>query len=125
MKVEYEETSKDLETRINIHEQFGGRNIDAWMLNLLPLSRGMKILDVGCGSGKQCLAFYDALSGEVEITGGDVSHELLEQAREASAVKSADIEYLELNFNERFPFDDDTFDLLTCCFAIYYAVYIP
>jgi len=125
MKVEYEETCKDLETRINIHEQFGGKDIDAWMLELLPLSKGMKILDVGCGSGKQCLAFYDALSGEVEITGGDVSQELLENAREASTLRSAEIEYLELNFNERFPFDDGRFDLLTCCFAIYYAADIP
>ena len=69
MKVEYEETSQDLQTRINIHEQFGGRNIDSWMLELLSLTKGMKILDIGCGSGKQCLAFYDVLEGEVEITG--------------------------------------------------------
>lgn len=125
MKIEFEETSKDLETRINIHERFGGRDIDAWMLDLLSLSKGMRILDVGCGSGKQCLVFYDALEGEVDVTGGDVSEELLEKAREASVAKSADIEYLELDFNDHFSFEDDTFDLLTCCFAIYYAADIP
>jgi ubiquinone/menaquinone biosynthesis C-methylase UbiE len=125
MKIEFEETSKDLQTRINIHEQFGGRDIDAWMLELLNLTKGMKILDVGCGSGKQCLAFHDALDGEADITGGDVSQELLEKAHSVSAAKSAEIDYIELNFNERFPLDDNMYDLVTCCFAIYYAADIP
>ena len=125
MKIEFEETSKDLQTRINIHEQFGGRDIDAWMLEKLNLTKGMKILDVGCGSGKQCIAFSDALDGEVDITGGDVSQELLDKARVASADKSAEIEYIELNFNERFPLEDNSYDLVTCCFAIYYAADIP
>ena len=125
MKIEFEETSKDLQTRINIHEQYGGRDIDAWMLEKLNLTKGMKILDVGCGSGKQCLVFYDALVGEVDITGGDVSQELLDKARVASSAKSAEIEYIELNFNERFPLDDNSYDLVTCCFAIYYAADIP
>ena len=121
MKVEYEETSQDLQTRINIHEQFGGRNIDSWMLELLSLTKGMKILDIGCGSGKQCLAFYDVLEGEVEITGGDVSEELLGKAREASQAKSADIRYLDLDFNERFPFEDNSMSPDQSCFAIYYV----
>ena len=54
MKINYQETTKDLQVRINIHDQFGGRNIDEWMLDLLKLQKGSKILDVGCGAGKQC-----------------------------------------------------------------------
>ncbi|NIS83318.1 MAG: methyltransferase domain-containing protein [Anaerolineales bacterium] len=121
MKIEYEETSKDLQTRIDIHSQYGGRDIDKWMLDVLAPAKGIHILDVGCGSGKQCLAFYEYLGGDVEITGGDVSEELLEKARKATEAKDADITYMDLDFNGRFPFEDETFDLVTCCFAIYYA----
>jgi ubiquinone/menaquinone biosynthesis C-methylase UbiE len=32
---------------------------------------------------------------------------------------------MELDFNQRFPFEDDHFDLLTACFTIYYAADIP
>ena len=37
MKINYQETTSDLLKRINIHDQFGGRNIDEWMLELLQL----------------------------------------------------------------------------------------
>ncbi len=78
MKINYEETTEDLQTRIDIHGQFGTRDIDAWMLEILNLNQGISILDVGCGSGKQCVAFYEHLEGDVKVTGGDVSNELLE-----------------------------------------------
>ncbi len=57
MKIDYKETISDLQARIDIHNQYGGKNIDAWMIEMLPLMKGMKILDVACGSGKQCASY--------------------------------------------------------------------
>jgi ubiquinone/menaquinone biosynthesis C-methylase UbiE len=125
MKINYQETTSDLLKRINIHDQFGGRNIDEWMLELLQLKPGMKILDAACGAGKQCISFYNELKGDCDITGGDVSEELLAKAKQETADKGYDIKFIPLNFNERFPFEDNTFDLLSCCFAIYYSEDIP
>jgi ubiquinone/menaquinone biosynthesis C-methylase UbiE len=125
MKIEYQETTSDLQTRIDIHGKFGCRDIDQWMLDLLKLQKGIKILDVGCGSGKQCFSFYNYLQGEAEIYGGDVNPELLAQARKNNAQTGNRITIGELNFNERFPYPDNTFDLTSCCFAIYYAEDIP
>ena len=34
MKIEYRETTNDLLKRIDIHSQYGARNIDEWMLKL-------------------------------------------------------------------------------------------
>ncbi|MEX0787823.1 MAG: hypothetical protein WD040_03390, partial [Anaerolineales bacterium] len=63
MSIPYRETASDLQTRIDIHQTYGGKDIDAWMLGILDLAPGSRILDVGCGAGKQCLAFYRALRG--------------------------------------------------------------
>ncbi len=125
MKIDYQETTSDLAKRIDIHNQFGGRNIDEWMLDLLKPQKGSKILDVACGSGKQCFSYDHYLNGEAEITGGDVSAELLAQARQANAQAGNRITFTELNFNLPFAFADNQFDLESCCFAIYYAENMP
>jgi ubiquinone/menaquinone biosynthesis C-methylase UbiE len=126
MKINFQETTKDLQVRIDIHNQFGGKNIDVWMLDLLKLEKGSNILDVACGAGKQIISFYEALNGNCKITGGDVSQELLAQAREESAKrKMKNIEIIELDFNKPFPLEDNQFDMVSCCFAIYYAQDIP
>lgn len=125
MKIEYQETTSDLQTRIDIHGKYGGRDIDAWMLDLLQLQPGIKILDVGCGAGKQCFSFHNYLNGQAEIHGGDVNAELLAQARERNAKIGSPVSFGTLDFNKTFPQESNTFDLVSCCFAIYYAEDIP
>jgi ubiquinone/menaquinone biosynthesis C-methylase UbiE len=125
MKINYQETTSDLATRIDIHNKFGARDIDAWMLSILPLKEGMNILDVGCGAGKQCFSYYKHLNGKATITGGDVSVELLAQARSEAAKRAVPIQFIDLNFNQPFSQPDATFDMASCCFAIYYAENVP
>jgi ubiquinone/menaquinone biosynthesis C-methylase UbiE len=125
MKINYKETTSDLQTRINIHDQFGGRNIDEWMLSILPLKPGISILDVACGSGKQCFSYYNHLKGNVKIIGGDVSKDLLAQAAEANHKIGDPMTFVDLDFNKPFQFSDNTFDMASCCFAIYYAEDVP
>ncbi|MEN6435697.1 MAG: methyltransferase domain-containing protein [Anaerolineaceae bacterium] len=125
MKINYKETPSDLAVRIDIHNKFGGRDIDAWMLDLLKLHPGSKILDVGCGAGKQCFSYYDYLHGKADITGGDVSEDLLAKARSENENRGTSIPFMTLNFNQHFPFEDNQFDLVSCCFAIYYAEDVP
>lgn len=125
MKINYQETTSDLQTRIDIHNKYGGRDIDQWMLETLQLEKGSKILDVGCGAGKQCFSYHDYLEGKADITGGDVNQDMLVQARLEAKKRSAPIQFIDLNFNQRFPLDDNTYDMVSCCFAIYYAEDIP
>jgi len=125
MKIEYQETTSDLLARIDIHQKYGSRDIDEWMLHLLNLPKGAKILDVGCGAGKQCFVFDKALQGEAEITGGDVNAELIATARKENEKYNNRIQFIELDFNQHFPVPDNHYDLVTSCFAIYYSENIP
>src|SRR5215216_4043784 len=122
MEINYQETSNDLLTRIRIHETYGARNIDQWNTEVLQPTATMKILDVGCGAGKQCFLYSDFTDGKADITGTDFSEELLDKAREKLAAwKDKNIKFSFMDFNKRFPFEDNTFDLLSSAFAIYYA----
>jgi len=121
MKIDYQEPSKDLLMRIDIHEKYGSANIDVWTNELLNPQAGMDILDVGCGAGKLCFLFNDYVRGGAKIIGGDFSNELLDKAREKNKQLGANIDFQFLDFNEKFKFDDNTFDLCTSAFAIYYA----
>ncbi|HAF60814.1 MAG TPA: hypothetical protein DCK95_00630 [Anaerolineaceae bacterium] len=125
MKIDYKETTSDLLARINIHEKYGTRNIDDWMIETVPLKEGMRILDVGCGAGKQCFSYFDTLNGKADIVGGDVSEELLTKAKEENKKRGTNIAFTELDFNNPFDFENNTFDLASCSFAIYYAEDIP
>jgi len=125
MKIDYQETTNDLLTRINIHDAFGGRDIDKWMLEVLPLKQGLTILDVGCGAGKQCFSYLAHLSGKAEILGADVSEELLAKAEEENKKLGNRVKFEICDFNKTFPFPANAYDLASCCFAIYYAEDIP
>ena len=125
MKIDFQETTKDLAVRIDIHTKFGSQDIDRWMLDLIKLQPTSKILDVGCGSGKQCFSYFDELRGAADITGGDVSEELLSQAKAENKRRNIDIRFDHLDFNQPFLYPDNSFDFVSCCFAIYYAENIP
>ncbi|HEY5903475.1 MAG TPA: class I SAM-dependent methyltransferase, partial [Anaerolineales bacterium] len=121
MEIDYKETSKDLLTRIDIHEKYGTRNIDEWTVEVLKPRAGFKILDVGCGAGKQCFLYSDYTKGQADITGGDFSEELLEKARARNTERGDKCKFVFLDFNTAFEYPQDHFDLLSSAFAIYYA----
>jgi len=121
MEINYQETSKDLLARIDIHEKYGSANIDVWTNDLLKPQAGMKILDIGCGAGKLSFLFNEYTKGASHITGGDLSNELLDKAREKNKQLGANVDFQFLDFNKPFNFADNTFDLCTSAFAIYYA----
>src|SRR5512143_2201073 len=118
MDINYHETSKDLLTRIDIHGRYGARDIDRWTVDVLQPKPGMKILDVGCGAGKQCFLYSDSTGRQASIVGGDVSSELLERARTTNKERGDNVEFQILDFNKRFDFADGTFDLVSSAFAI-------
>jgi ubiquinone/menaquinone biosynthesis C-methylase UbiE len=122
MQINYQETSKDLLKRIDIHEKFGARDIDKWNIEVLNPQPDYNILDVGCGAGKQCFLYSDYTKRQAEITGGDFSDELLAKAKTQLLERGdKNVHFQFLDFNKPFEFGDNSFDFVSSAFAIYYA----
>ena len=73
---------------------------------MTDIKKGMKILDVGCGTGN----FSIKLAGMgCSVTGVDISNEMLNIARKKASGMNFDIEFINVDLNN-LPFEDDTFD---------------
>jgi SAM-dependent methyltransferase len=76
--------------------------------SLLPRGR---VLDVGCGTGR----FLEALAGEYERVGVDVSVGMLDRARR----KGLDVVQAGA---DKLPFDDESFDLVTTFAVLHHLI---
>jgi SAM-dependent methyltransferase len=86
----------------------GGPDLDALVAAAGPRP-GMRLLDVGCGTGHTTLALA-ARGGTV--TGLDLTEEMLAMAREESARRGLAVAF-ELGRAEELPFPDESFDVVT------------
>lgn len=80
---------------------------------LLGEVRGLRLLDVGCGTGRHALRAND--QGAI-VTGVDFSTEMLRRAR--SKPGGDEIHWVTHDIQTRLPFDDATFDRVTSALVI-------
>ncbi|MCK5764219.1 MAG: methyltransferase domain-containing protein, partial [Clostridiales bacterium] len=78
----------------------------ACIFNMLDFPRGSKILDVGCGSGNYSIKLAEL---GYEVTGVDMSKEMLKKAKEKAESGNIKIDFREMNVYE-LDFDDESFD---------------
>ena len=72
------------------------REVD-WLVGVLELGPGARVLDLGCGPGLYCAALA---SRGLEVTGIDASGTALEHARRAAAESGLEIRYVEADYLE-------------------------
>lgn len=101
-----------------------GRSLDQYFANHpLPVSRGAKILDAGCGTGLLTLALLRALHFPVSITALDLSATSISAARKAvieSPGRTRDVTFAEGNLLS-LPFADNSLDLVVTSGALEYV----
>ncbi len=88
-------------------------NCYEYVLTLLKPGPGIKLLDVGCGSGLFCDLAY---SKGTQVTGIDASDKLIEQARE----RNAGIKFMTGEMEE-LPFESKSFDIVCGFNSFQYA----
>jgi ubiquinone/menaquinone biosynthesis C-methylase UbiE len=86
----------------------------------LPLTPGMRVLDLACGDGFYTRRIARRLGSSGFVTGADVNPSYLERAREeASGDPSlAAIDFVAASF-DALPFPNDTFDFVWCAQSLY------
>ena len=83
----------------------------------LGLKPGMKVLDIGCGTGNQAIP---AARAGADVTGVDIATNLLEQARRRAHQEKLTIDFREGDA-EDLPFADHSFDVVYSMFGAMFA----
>jgi ubiquinone/menaquinone biosynthesis C-methylase UbiE len=101
-----------------------GRSLDQYFANHpLPVSRGAKILDAGCGTGLLTLALLRSIRFPVSITALDLSSTSVAAARKAlyySSGRKRDVTFTQGNLL-CLPFADESLDLVVTAGALEYV----
>jgi ubiquinone/menaquinone biosynthesis C-methylase UbiE len=101
-----------------------GRSLDEYLeMHPLPVSRGARILDAGCGTGLLTLALLRNLHFPVNITALDLSATSITAARKAVAEsdgRTRDVTFAEGNLLS-LPFSDNSLDLVVTSGALEYV----
>lgn len=110
----------DLTFRINGY----GRSLDQYFENYpIPVSRGARILDAGCGTGLLTMAMLRACRFPVSITALDLSSTSIEAARKSlyySSGRKRDVTFAQGNLLS-LPFANDSLDFVVTAGALEYV----
>jgi len=90
-------------------------------VRLLGLERGMRVLDVCCGTGASALPAAKAVGNGGRVIGVDLSENLLELAQQkANAQQLGNIEFLKADMTE-LPFEQESYDAVIIVFGIFFV----
>src|SRR4051812_12832504 len=87
---------------------------------LLGDVRGLRLADIGCGTGRWSLPL--AAAG-AEVSGVDFSAAMLERARAKPAAQT--IRFVQHDLARPLPFDDESFDRVVCCLVLDHIGNLP
>lgn len=98
-------------------------DLEHWIAKQIHLTQGMRILDLGCGRGKQVFAFAKFVSPDGSILGLDLSDEAVNEVNKRAEKEQLDqIKAVTGSLDRcRDLFQGVKFDLILSTYAIYYA----
>ncbi|MBN1602195.1 MAG: methyltransferase domain-containing protein [Chitinispirillaceae bacterium] len=96
------------------------RNSGQRLAGLLPIQPGFRVLDIATGTGAALFPAARRTGPEGTVTSIDISAGMLEQARREAANEGLQNIVLKQMDAEHLEFPDESFDIATCAFGIFY-----
>jgi len=112
-----------LKARNYLNEKGSRYNLEDWIIRQCEPYSGMRVLDLGCGTGKQIFRFADVVSSNGSILGIDISQQAIDEVNEKAKIKKLNqIRAIKASLDECINLlQSSKFDLILSCYAIYYA----
>lgn len=111
----------NLNTRISIHDKYSTNKMGFgnWIVSNYRIHRGMKVLELGCGTGTMWKGRGEIIAACSKLVLSDLSEGMVAAARENLSAYD-NIEYRVLDI-QAIPYADETFDVLIASMMLYHV----
>jgi SAM-dependent methyltransferase len=112
-----------LSARIDANQRAARHDMDDWIADIVEPGAGQRLLDLGCGTGKQVFKFIDRIGPSGHLTAVDVSDDAVELVAARARREGRDnVAVVRAAFDEApAALARLRFDLIYSAYAIYYA----
>ena len=112
-------TSQNLNTRISIHDKYSTnpQPFGDWILSHYEIRPGMKILELGCGTGSIWKGNLHLLEG-TQLILTDFSEGMLETAKQNVTAKNVTFQHVDI---QNIPYPDASFDAVIANMMLYHV----
>ena len=113
------QTARNLNTRISIHDKYSTNKqpFGDWIASNYDIRPGMRILELGCGTGSMWVNNLHLLSG-ARLTLTDFSEGMLEAARRNIQMENVDFRQVDI---QNIPYEDCSFDAVIANMMLYHV----
>jgi SAM-dependent methyltransferase len=114
-------SSKSLDTRINFHNMYSTNKMGfgPWLISNYEIKEGMKVLEIGCGTGDMWKGHGDLIAKCDKLVLSDYSEAMLDAARK-NIGEFSNIEYKQIDV-QNIPFEDSSFDIVIANMMLYHV----
>ncbi len=113
--------SDNLSTRISIHDKYSTNKmgLSNWYFSMYQINNGMKILELGCGTGSMWLEHKEVMAICKQIVLSDLSAGMLETAQKnIGEMNNVAYEVIDI---QNIPYDDNYFDIVIANYMLYHV----
>ena len=114
-------TANNLKTRISIHEKYSTNKMGFgnWIISNYKIAKGMKVLELGCGTGDMWKNRASLISNCSKLILSDFSEGMVTVTKE-NVGNYDNIEYKVIDIQE-IPYENETFDIVIANMMLYHV----
>jgi len=114
-------TAGNLKTRISIHEKYSINKMGFgnWIFSNYCIEHGMKVLELGCGTGEMWKGHNDIISKCDKLVLSDLSEGMIHETKK-NVVGNHNVEFKVVDI-QNIPYNEDSFDIVIANMMLYHV----